>query len=252
MALAFEKVQVPSIYSKPHQNALSIRNYFPQGVGGTLSIVVPKDEYADRLEKDNVAAPTPDNLPDRWTVEPPEGTFKLGRDATIKFPFEIRLKTTSTYGRQPIRIDFRVEADEDYVFSVYRNMEVGTGDVTLDVNTHINEDGTLIVEQYMTNLREQAADFKCNLRATGRRTKQSQVYQLQGKIPDRKIYRFPKGRELLGQHLLLEIEEVNGDRNFRYRVEVTDQPQAVDEKTPAAKRPSPVDQARVAPGGRSE
>jgi hypothetical protein len=225
MALAFEKNQVPSIYSKPHANALRIQNFFPQGVGGSLSIVVPQDESQDRSAVEGDAAEKAEVLPDRdrWSIDPPEGIFKLARDGATRFPFEIRLKNGATFGKQPVRILFNVEADEPYQFSVYREMEVGAGDVTLDVRTYLNDEGVLIVEQLMTNLTDQLADFKCRLGASGRRTQRSQVYQL-GKVLDRKVYRFPKGDELLGQKMLLEIEELNGDRLFRYRFDVTNSP----------------------------
>jgi hypothetical protein len=236
MAIAFEKEQVPSVYSKAHANTLSIRNFFPQGVGGTLSIVVPRDDYGDRLERKDATPATTETLSDRWSIEPPERTFKLARDEVRNFPFEVRLKNGATYGKQPIRIDFRVEADESYSFSVYRTMEVGTGDVTLHVNSHINDDGVLIVEQFMTNLSPSPADFKCSLRANGRRPQRSQVYQLAGKVPDRKVYRFPNGTELLGQQMELDIEELNGaDRIFRYRFEVINSPPETEATLPARK-----------------
>jgi hypothetical protein len=239
MALSFDKNQVPSVYSKKHANAVTVRNFFPQGVGGTLSIVVPKNEYGDRLVKSLAAASPSEALSDRWSIEPPTGPFRLARDGTIKFPFEIQLKGGATYGSQPIRIDFQLEADENYTFSVYRTMEVGTGDVTLDVNTHLNADGVLIVEQLMTNLGPQPADFRCFLSATGRRRQKSQIYQLSGKTPDRKVYRFPNGAELLGQQMSLEIEELNGDRIFQYRFEVTNSPPVDDEQPQEREANSP-------------
>ena len=232
MAVTFEKERVPSVYSKAHANALRIHNFFPQGVGGSLAIIVPKDEYDDRPDDEKEPAVAAEVSPERWSIEPPHGTFKLARDADTQFPFEIKLRNGAMFGKQPIRIDFRVEADEAYEFSVYHALEVGTGDVTLDVNTHLNDDGVLIVEQLMANLTSEVADFKCFLRAVGRRALRSQVYQL-GKLPDRKIYRFPNGKELIGREMLLEIEEVNGDRMFKYRFNVTNSPPAKESEADA-------------------
>ena len=39
-----------------------------------------------------------------------------------------------------------------------------------------------------------------------------QVYRL-GRELDRKVYRIPDGRELVGKEMLLEIEELNGPRD---------------------------------------
>jgi hypothetical protein len=225
MTMDFAHRQVPSDYSKAHPNAIRIHNYFPQGVGGSLSIIVPKEGAEERSADDQKPAESSEVQPERWSIEPPQGSIKLARDADTEFPFEIRLKNDATYGKQPIRVDFQIDADEQYKFSVYREMEVGTGDVTLEVKTYLNDEGVLIVEQLMTNLSEELSDFKCFLRNNNRRPQRTQVYQL-GKQLDRQLYRFPNGKELLGKEMLLEIEEVNGERLFRYRFQATDSPDA--------------------------
>jgi hypothetical protein len=43
ISVEFEKRQVPSIFAKPHHNSLHFKNYFPQGVGGSVKIVVMQD-----------------------------------------------------------------------------------------------------------------------------------------------------------------------------------------------------------------
>jgi hypothetical protein len=138
----------------------------------------------------------------------------------FRFPFEIRLKN-ALYGKQPVRIEFSVEADEPYKFTVFRQMEIGTADLTLEVKTHLDKDGNLIVEQLMTNHAKTLADFRCNLFAKGHRWQRSQVYRLGG-ILDRKVYRYPNGEELIGQDMLLEIEERNGPRVLKYRFVATE------------------------------
>jgi hypothetical protein len=115
-----------------------------------------------------------------------------------------------------MRVDFVVDADEQYHFSVYRTMWVGTGDVTIDIKTHVDKDGTLVVEQFMTNNSERLVDFKCNLFAKGYRRQRTQVYRL-GSTPDRKVYRYPGGAALVGKELTLEAEEIGGERVLKYR-----------------------------------
>ncbi|MCI0491966.1 MAG: hypothetical protein L0Z07_03400 [Planctomycetes bacterium] len=231
MAMGFGERQIPSVFSLPHANSLKIHNFFPQGVGGSFTIVVPQEkrEGQDGATADPAAGPL-GFAPDRWIIEPPRGTFRLAADESIEIPFEIRLKN-AMFGRQPIRVDFQVEADEPYEFSVYREMEVGTSDLALEVKTHVNQDGVLIVEQSMSNQAERLADFKCNLYARGHRRQRVQVYRL-GSNVDRKIYRFPNGQELVGHEMLLEMEEVNGPRVIKYRFEATEK--AATEETDAA------------------
>jgi hypothetical protein len=154
-------------------------------------------------------------------IEPPQAAFQLSSEEETIFPFEIELRN-ALYGRQPVRIDFKVEADQEYEFSVYTEMQVGTDDLTLDVFSHLDDDGTLIVEQLMTNSADQPADFKCFLRAKGHRRQRTQIYRL-GKEVARKVYRFPNGADLVGKEMLLEIEELNGPRELRYRFIATEE-----------------------------
>ncbi len=221
MAVAFEKHQVPSVFAKPHRNSLRIQNFFPQGVGGSLKIVVVQDRHMDKDGSEDGAGGASGFIADRWTIDPPQGTFQLAAGEELQFPFEIRLKN-ALFGEQPVRIDFKVEADEEYQFSVYRQMEVGTEDLTLDVTTRLDKDGTLIIEQLMTNSADRLADFRCYLHAKGHRRQRMQVYRL-GPSVDRKVYRFVDGQDLVGQEMLLEIEELNGPRMLKYRFVVSDQ-----------------------------
>jgi hypothetical protein len=214
MAVNFEHNEVPSIFMKPHRNSLRFKNFFPQGVGGSFRIVVPQQQHV---------ATSPEGAPgepaglttDRWSIEPEKGTIALAAGEKAEFPFDIRLKN-ALFGRQPIRVEFNVQADEQYKFSVYTELAVGTSDLTIDVRTHLDKDGTLIVEQFMTNSAKQLADFRCYLSARGHRRQRMQVYRL-GPNVDRKVYRYQAGSALVGSPMLLEIEEQNGPRVLKYQ-----------------------------------
>ena len=84
---------------------------------------------------------------------------------------------------------------------------------------------------------EQLADFKCFLRARGHRRQRMQVYRL-GKEVDRKVYRFGNGRALVGKEMLLELEELNGPRELRFRFVPEDAP--VEAQAPKKSDASPV------------
>jgi hypothetical protein len=242
MAAQFEKRQVPSVFAKPHPNVLRFRNFFPQGVGGSMKIVILHSRRDGNSAAGEKSSTEPSGfMLERWSIEPPQSVFQLAADAEMKFPFEIELRN-ALFGKQPVRIDFKIEADRPYQFSVYSDLEVGTEDLTLDVTTHLDKEGMLIVEQLMTNSAEQLADFKCFLRAKGQRRQRMQVYRL-GKELDRKVYRFASGRELLGKEMLLELEELNGPRELRYRFIAKDMPN----RPESSKKGEPATQAAERP-----
>lgn len=214
MSAKFEKRQVPSI-SKPFHNSLQFKNFFPQGVGGSVKIVVLQDRANDTAAGQEGSAANPGFSRDVWTIDPPQSAFQLAANSEMKFPFDIKLKN-AVYGKQPVRVDFTVEAEEKFEFSTYCEMEVGTEDLSLDVKSRIDKDGSLVIEQFMTNSAARLADFKCSLRAWHRRPQRIQVYRL-GKNVDRRVYRLPDGEELVGKEMTLELEELNGQRNLKYR-----------------------------------
>ena len=198
MAAKFATSHVPSIFGQTHGNQLKIHNSFPQGVGGTVELVAP----------------------DGWQISPSRIDFKLAAGETIARPFEIALPFDASSGKAPIRADFIVEADRQYRFSAFKQLAVGDGALQLETTTRLESDGSLIIEQRMTNHGDSLVDFKCLLYAPGRRRQRTQVFRL-GASPDVKIYRYPDGAQLLGAELWLRAQELDGSRvlNHRFIVE---------------------------------
>ncbi|TWT78496.1 hypothetical protein Pla123a_12880 [Posidoniimonas polymericola] len=207
MSVAFEKTSLPSVFGVEHENTLLMRNEFPFGIGGMVSLFVP-----DMLEGDPLSH---DKRSDKWEIYPEEGEIKGATGLTLRRPLQIELNDAA-YGDQPIRIDFEVNADRLYKFSVWRELSVGAGDIDIQAVAFLDEEGRLIVQQQMRNLDGPHADFKCLLYAPLRRRKRTQVFQL-GAEPDIKTYSYSAGDELIGKNLTLRVEEIDGNRVLIYR-----------------------------------
>ena len=100
---------------------------------------------------------------------------------------------------------------------------MGDDDIELELNTRLQEDGTLIVEQRMLNRGPKPIDFKCllNTPTPVRKQQRMQVFQLTNSW-DTKTYNYVDGEELLGEELLLKVEEQGGMRrvlNHRITIE---------------------------------
>lgn len=232
MSARFKSDHVESIFGKPHPNAIYFQNFFSQGIGGKISIAAPQS----RSEQSRHADGSAEGLmreSDRWSFEPPQNEFTLEAGESATFPFDVRLKN-ALFGAQPVRIDVVVDADEQFHFSIYRTMYVGSGDISIEFKTHLDKDGVMVVEQNMTNTAKLPVDFKCFLYAKGYRRQRAQVYRL-GATPDRTIYRYRSGKELLGKELTLEAEEIGGERVLKHRFIVVDQPQSKEPTTPPVK-----------------
>jgi hypothetical protein len=194
LQVQFKNTHFPSVFGQSHPNQIRLHNHFLQGAGGTAHLIAPEG----------------------WQVLPETVEFKLAAQETSKRPFEIALPFDANSGNIQVRIDFVVAADREYRFSVYRELSVGVGDVEIDVDTRLDDNGTLIVEQRMVNHSGNHVDFKCLLYAQGQRRQRKQVFQL-GDNQDTKVYYYPHGEDLLGTELWLRAEELDGSRVLNHR-----------------------------------
>ncbi len=186
--------RVPSVFGPRHANRFELKNCFPEGVEGSIVLAGPED----------------------WALTPSQGSFRLSAGESFQQPFSIVLPSTAGSGRQLLRADFELHADQTYRFSTFSPIYVGLGDVRVEVVTQLNADGELEVEQRLINETNRLVGFRCQLFAPGRRRLSVQVVGL-GHGQDVKTYRLPNGRELLGKMLWLQAQETDGPRMLNYR-----------------------------------
>jgi len=195
MSFRFQRDRLPSVFGKRHTQALMVKNYFPIGAIGEARI----------------------NTPKVWQLSQNRINIKMAGKEEISVPFDIQLKFDANTGRQDIRVDFDINADRHYRFSVYRHIDIGLGDVDVDVITNMNKRGDLEVQQHLTNHTDEPLSFTCTLFAPGRRRMRTQVLHLE-RGTDKRTFRLSNGEELVGQMLWLSLEEVDGQRVLNYRV----------------------------------
>jgi hypothetical protein len=195
MSAAFERRQLPSVFSVPHVNALSVDNAFPQGAGGRFRIVAPEG----------------------WLVRPATGDFKLAAGERLVLPVQFTFPYDADSGPQRVRVEFDLAADRPHRFAIERTIEVGLGDVLIEATTHLEPNGDLVVEQRITNQTDEPVSFKCDLFAPNRRRMRTQIWNLP-RGSDVKQYLIPDGQDLLGQVLWIRGEEIRGPRVLSRRI----------------------------------
>ncbi|HEX4071483.1 MAG TPA: hypothetical protein VHX68_09945, partial [Planctomycetaceae bacterium] len=167
-----------------------------QGVNGQLRIVVPKE----------------------WKVEPSETRFALAAGEKFDIPITLELPSNTSQGSQRLVLDF---AMSPYAFRVYRDYEVGLGDVVLSVVDSKLESGDLQVKQLIDNYTkpEEKLNFECNLYIPLRKRMQRVVTKLShGR--DTQTYVIPDAESLRGQELQIRAEQIGGQRvlNLKFKV----------------------------------
>ena len=195
---ALRSNRIPSIFGRPHQNSLKLKNCFDRGVAGRLQLSTPRG----------------------WQANPGEVSFRLDSGQGLEQAFDVTLPYNATSGRHKVRVDFEIEADETIRFSVYRHVGVGLGDVYIDVATGLNDQGELEVQQRLVNETDQPVSFRCQLFVPDRRRLKTDVVGL-GRGDDVKTYRLPDGSQLVGKPLWLRAEEMGGPRILSYRFVAT-------------------------------
>ncbi len=150
---AFTQPRMPSLFGVKNENEFVVKNFFPQGISGEVRLLTPES----------------------WKTYPRVTRFKLAAGEELRQPFTITLPFDATAGRHEVRVDVHVNGDRPCQFSLYRNLEVGMGDVDIEVTSRLNAQGELEVEQKFTNHGEEPISFKCMLFAPERRRLVGQV-----------------------------------------------------------------------------
>jgi len=215
MSIAFDQVRIPSVFSKAHPNLIRGTNSFRQGVTGKYSIHVPVPSSEVSSSVVSGGHENPNDRNEDWNILPHRGELAISSSQPFELPIRIEL-SEATYGPQPVRIDFEIDGDKRYKFSAWRQLYVGLGDIQISIQSKLDDQGALIVEQHMVNTGPEAADFKCLLYAPPRRRKRTQVVML-GADGNTKIYKYPNGEELIGQVLKLRAEQIDGSRVLVYK-----------------------------------
>ncbi len=207
MNTQFAETRYPSVFGIELENAIQVKNTFGQGVVGGVRVHVPADGMDASFENTKQSQ--------SWNLSFDDTRLKLSRNESADLPILVNL-FEALYGKQPVRIDFEVDGDKTYRFSVWRKLHVGRGDIKLAIHTELTDEGRLVIRQEMQNNGNDFASFKCQLYAPPSRRKRVHVYQLGNNI-DKKTFTYVDGSSMIGRDVKLRIEEVDGDRVLIYR-----------------------------------
>ena len=109
----------------------------------------------------------------------------------------------------PVKVEFDIQGEEEFRFSIDRTLEVGAGSLGMTVTSRTDENGYLIVEQRLVNRGAAPIVFRCHLSAPSRRRlRRTITVAAQGEIVA--TYRLPRASELAGRRLSLRAEEIGG------------------------------------------
>jgi len=186
--------RIPSVFNQRQTNRIEFRNTFDQPVTGTVTL----------------------HTSEPWGVRPDRFTFRLKPAEVFRQDLELTLPSNANSGLHVLRANFELTGDRACRFSAYRTIQVGLGDVRIDLTAHLNHKGELEVQQWTVNEGDKPVELRCQLFAPGRQRLTTQVVGL-SRGQDLKVFRFPEGRDLVGKTLWLQAQETNGPQVLNYR-----------------------------------
>ena len=194
VGLSFDQERMPSITGLEQANSFRVKNSFPGEAAGTATIAVPRG----------------------WIVSPKQVNFHLAAGEELKQPILVTFPDTAASGPHAVRVDFEIQADRLYKFSVLRHIEMGMGDVRIETETRLSADNKLEVEQRFLNATDQPVSFRCELFAPGRRRLMYDILD-QGQGQNLHTFSLEDAKELAGKILWLRASEIGGPRVLNYR-----------------------------------
>lgn len=195
IGLSFDRASLESVFGREQILNITCANGINQGISGSLAL----------------------NAPSSWSFDRVPRRFKLAEGEDLIHPIRIVLQQDANSGPQSLRLDVDMTADRNYRFRVYRTLPLGLDDVKIEMTTRLREDGTLLVEQHLTNLTDGFMSFQSVLFPPGRRRETRQVMNL-GRGKNTVTFILPRGEELIGKKLWLRAEEIGGSRILNFTV----------------------------------
>ena len=213
LGVAFSPNRLPSVPAAALPVTLKLKNTFPQPIAGRINIRGPQN----------------------WQIEPQTAEFHLDAGAAWQQALSVALPNNVVGGRESVWLDFEIEADRLYRFTMVRPLEVTLADVKFEGQAALNGSGEMEIRQTLTNLGRKPANFRCTLLVPGRLRQASEV-QIQPSGKSELVYRLPDGEQLRGKTFWFRAEEIGGSRVLNFRIEAT--PASAPVEVPKPRLPS--------------
>lgn len=189
LSAKFEQGRMPSSTDE-FTDHLVITNPFSQGISGECTISPPRE----------------------WEVRPRELEFSLKRGETTRIPVIIRLPGHQSLGLAPVQLDFKIEGKSVDFISITRDQTIGLGDITIDIETEMLDNGLQEIRQKMENNTDESMSFRVSLYVPGQKRQRRRVSNLDPGENNTISYRVAGIDALKGRTLRIRAEQMGGSR----------------------------------------
>lgn len=184
----FNRERLASVFGQRQTAGFKFENTFASGASGRVKM------HSDRL----------------WS-KPIDLHFKVAQGEKIDKEFELALRSFASTGRHPVRVDFIIDADRQYEFTVYRDVQVGYGLIEIEHHLEDIDNGVVRVRATLVNNSYEDVSFNCMLLIPGQRRQRRQILRL-GHGRETVEFQLRGTKQLEGQMMWLRAEEIRGNR----------------------------------------
>jgi hypothetical protein len=191
----FRTRRLESIFGREQKLLLQMKNPFPQAISGEVTL----------------------HAPETWEYPRQPLRFRVAEGENFDLAIPVLLSLDANGGAHQVRLDFDLNADEHFQFSLFRTVYVGLEDVTVETQTRQLEDNSLQLELAIHNQTNAPVSFNFTIFPPERRRETKQLVNLP---PGRSTARvlLPNGDDLIGKRIYLRAEELGGPRVFNQSV----------------------------------
>lgn len=193
-----QNLNISSVIGQRQPNGFKFVNNSPDGIAGSIDIVPPND----------------------WEITPKQHSFAIKAGESTNKTFNIMLSRKAVTEPQMLRFDVRTEGNDQYLFDIYEEIDVGGGDIKMQFVTRLNvRTGEMEVHQALINDGETIVNYECTLYVPGRES-MNRVETNLGFGRRDYVYRIKDGASLIGKKFTIIARGLNaGSQPLRFEIQ---------------------------------
>jgi hypothetical protein len=178
---------LPSRYQN-HQAELSFANPYEQPISGQIRI----------------------DAPEGWTITPRVDKFSIGPGATWVTKLNITFPYNASAGLKKLNVSMKLDAREGAELEIPAFFYLELAGVAFDLLQTVAGDGSLEIQQVITNNTDKSMSFYCFVHLPDQATQTRMLVDLKPGATAVKVFRFNKAAGLRGKTMRAGLREVGG------------------------------------------
>ncbi len=196
MGISINKHRLDSIVGKEQEVVVRFENPFPFPISGRIELV-SNELFGERGFG---------------------SSFEVDANSQTEIPISVVLKPDASTKNSAVRVVAKIGGQTPYQFSLFKELNIGSGDVEIDVQYHFEANNQLSLDLEAINRSGAPVSFECTLFLADRRPERIQIVNIKERVSQSIL--IPRATSLIGQTVWLRCEQIGSGRVLNYRVPI--------------------------------